>query len=112
MPDCLSACDLVISRAGAISLSEIEALGKASVLIPSPYVAENHQFHNAMTLVNANAASVIEEKDLSGELLIKTVDKMLESKETIKQYGDNAKKCAVLDANERIWNVIKEVMNI
>ncbi len=61
--------DLVIGRAGAITLTEIEATGKCSILIPSPNVAENHQFHNAMALVNRDAAVMIEEKDLTGEKL-------------------------------------------
>ena len=56
MPDCLAAADLVICRAGAITLSELQAQGKrASILIPSPNVAENHQYHNAMALVNRGA---------------------------------------------------------
>ena len=67
MPECLAAADLVIGRAGAITLTEIEATGKCSILIPSPNVAENHQFHNAMALVNRDAAVMIEEKDLNGE---------------------------------------------
>ena len=61
MPRCLAAADLVISRCGAITLAEIRAAGKASVLIPSPNVAENHQYHNAMVLANHGAAVVIEE---------------------------------------------------
>lgn len=48
MPVCMAAADLVICRAGAITLTEIQAQGKASLLIPSPNVAENHQYHNAM----------------------------------------------------------------
>ena len=63
MDICMAAADLVISRAGAITLGEIGVCGKPSVLIPSPYVAENHQFHNAMTLKNNGAAEIIEEKD-------------------------------------------------
>ena len=110
MPDCLAAADLVISRAGAISLSEIQAQGKASVLIPSPYVAENHQYHNAMALVNKNAASVIEEKDLNGDTLISTVDKMLANKETMEMYSNNARKTAIIDANERIYKVIMSLL--
>lgn len=71
MPECLAAADLVICRAGAITLSELQAQGKASILIPSPNVAENHQYHNAMALVSRNAAVIIEEKDLSGAVLLK-----------------------------------------
>ena len=58
MDVCMAAADLVICRAGAITLSEIQALGKPAILIPSPNVAENHQYHNAMALVNAGAADI------------------------------------------------------
>lgn len=110
MPTCLSAADLVICRAGAITLSELQAQGKAAILIPSPNVAENHQYHNAMALVQANAAEMIEEKDLTGEKLIQTVRKMLSNKSKLHQYEENAKNMAILDANERIYFIIKEVV--
>ena len=69
MDRCMAAADLVICRAGASSLSEIEALGKASILIPSPNVAENHQYHNAMALVEEDAACILEEKNYSKEAM-------------------------------------------
>lgn len=62
MPELLAAADLVISRAGALTLAELEAVGRAAILIPSPNVAENHQYYNAMELQKAGAAVVIEEK--------------------------------------------------
>lgn len=62
MPDLMAAADLVISRSGALTLAELEAMGRASILIPSPNVAENHQYYNALELQNAGAAIVIEEK--------------------------------------------------
>ena len=108
MATCLAAADVVISRAGAITLSEIQAQGKAAVLIPSPNVAENHQYHNAMALVNKKAAEIIEEADLTPSLLIEKVDKLLESRETLERYSRNAREMAIVDANERIYNVIKE----
>ena len=74
MDDCLAAADLMISRSGALTLSELQAAGRASILIPSPNVAENHQYHNAMVLANNNAAIVIEEKDLTGKKLCETVE--------------------------------------
>lgn len=111
MADCMVAADLIIGRAGAITLSEICAVGRASILIPSPYVAENHQFHNAMTLKNNNAAEVIEEKDLTGETLIRTVDKILGDGDTAAQMGKNAAKASIPDANERIYNCITELIN-
>ncbi len=106
MDVCLAAADLVIGRAGASSLSEIQAVGKASILIPSPYVAENHQFHNAMALVNRDAAMIIEQKDLTAELLTKTVDELMADKQKLKMLGENAKKMAITDANKKIADII------
>lgn len=111
MATCLAAADVVISRAGAITLSEIQAQGKPAVLIPSPNVAENHQYHNAMALVNKKAAEIIEEKDLTPQLLIQKVDKLLESKEVLEEYSQNARKMAIVDANERIYEVIKGILS-
>jgi UDP-N-acetylglucosamine--N-acetylmuramyl-(pentapeptide) pyrophosphoryl-undecaprenol N-acetylglucosamine transferase len=111
MPLCLAACDLVVSRAGAITLSELQAKGKPAVLIPSPYVAENHQFHNAMTLKNVGAAEVIEEKELSGEKLISTVEAMLSDTNKLNEMSINAQKVAIDDANERIYKVLMELLN-
>ena len=106
MDVCMAAADLVVGRAGASSLSEIEAMGKASILIPSPYVAENHQFHNAMALVNRNAARIIEEKDLTAESLSNMIDSLISSQEQLFDIEKNAKSMAVLDSRERIADII------
>ncbi len=106
MDVCMSAADIVICRAGASSLSEIEALGKASVLVPSPNVAENHQYHNAMALVNNNAAIIIEEKDLTGDRLIKEVDLLVKNKEKRDEIGRNALSMAMPDAKKRIADIV------
>ncbi len=108
MPQCLSAADLVIGRAGAMTLTEIEAKAKASILIPSPNVAENHQFHNAMALVRRGAAEIIEEKDLSGEVLWKKVEKILSDPDRLRSLGENAGKMEIIDANERIYREMKK----
>ena len=110
MPVCMAAADLVICRAGAITLTEIQAQGKASLLIPSPNVAENHQYHNAMALVSRNAAEILEEKDLTGDSLIAMVKKMISDPIKLKEYQDNARAMAILDSSERIYQVIKEVL--
>lgn len=112
MDICMAAADVVICRAGAITLSELQACGKAAILIPSPYVAENHQFHNAMTLKNAGAAEIIEEKDLNGDVLIDVFKKLVTDENDIKNMSANAKKSAIIDANERIYNVICELLEI
>ena len=109
MDRCLAAADLVICRAGASSLSEFEAVGRASILIPSPNVAENHQFHNAMALVRNDAAVIIEEKDLTGERLTEEVNALLRDPERLRTLGENAKKMAIPDTVERIADIISEL---
>lgn len=111
MDKCLAAADIVICRSGASTLAELEASGRASILIPSPNVAENHQFHNAMTLVNANAARVIEEKDLTNEKLLETVKELLNNDILREEMGRNAKKLSVSDAQKQICDVIISLAN-
>lgn len=106
MDRCLAAADLVICRAGASSLSEFEAVGRASILIPSPNVAENHQYHNAMALVNNGAAVIIEEKDLTGERLTQEVNKLLADRDKLRTLGENAKKMALPDTVEHIAEIL------
>ena len=111
MDVCMAAADLVISRAGAITLGELGACGKAAVLIPSPYVAENHQYHNGMTLKNAGAAELIEEKDLTKEKLIDTVKELLANKDKINLMEKASRENAIIDANERIYKVLMDLYN-
>ena len=106
MDTCMAAADLVIGRAGASSLSEIEAMGKASILIPSPYVAENHQFHNAMALVNRNAARILREKDLTTDSLKALMNELISDKAELANIENNAKEMAILDSRERIADII------
>ncbi len=107
MATCLAAADLVICRAGALTLAEIAVQGKASILIPSPNVAENHQYFNALEFEKVGAAKVIEEKDLTGEKLIETVDQLTKDKVALAQMGENAKKCATKDSLDIIFDNIK-----
>lgn len=106
MEVCMAAADLVICRAGAITLSELLALGKPSILVPSPYVAENHQYHNALTLKNAGAAEIIEEKDLTSQYLIETVESLINDKGLLDKMSVAANNAAITDANERIYNAL------
>lgn len=108
---CMSAADLVINRAGASTISELQVKGMPSILIPSPNVAENHQFYNAKTLADNDAAILIEEKDLTGKALIDAIKSVIDNPEKLKQMGENAKKTAVFDANNRICEVIMNLCN-
>ena len=111
MPDCLAAADLIICRSGAMTLTEIEAVGKASILIPSPNVSENHQYHNAMVLANRGAAIVIEERELTGEGLFETVNSLVSDPQELLNMGRNAGRMAILDADIRICNEVSKVRN-
>ncbi|MCL2107218.1 MAG: undecaprenyldiphospho-muramoylpentapeptide beta-N-acetylglucosaminyltransferase [Oscillospiraceae bacterium] len=111
MPRCMSAADLVIARAGASTLSELQATGTPSILIPSPNVSENHQYFNARALADNGAAVLIEEKDLTPELLARTVKELLGDPERLISMSKAAKEMAVTDANERIYEVISKILN-
>lgn len=102
MEICMPAADIVICRSGASSLYEIRALGKASILIPSPNVAENHQYYNAMELVDRDAALIIEQKDLTGDVLYEKTESLANDPERIRTIEQNARSMAILDATERI----------
>ncbi len=109
MPALLAAADLVISRAGALTLAEISAVGRASVLIPSPNVAENHQYHNAMQLAKLGAAVVLEEKQLTGDALIETVDRLTQNLADLLEMGAKARSLAQPDSLERIWRELQKI---
>lgn len=110
MDRCLAAADIVICRAGASSLSEIQALGKPSILVPYPYAAENHQYYNAKTLADRDAAILIEEKDFTGERLLSEVEKLLADPKKLAEMGRNAKNMAILDASQRITECVCRIV--
>ena len=106
MDVCMPAADVVVCRAGASSLSELQALGKASILVPSPNVAENHQYHNAMALVNKGAALIIEEKDLTKEKMQSLFETLTKDDANRQSIEANAKAMAVADAKEKIADIV------
>ncbi|MEG0339194.1 MAG: undecaprenyldiphospho-muramoylpentapeptide beta-N-acetylglucosaminyltransferase [Oscillospiraceae bacterium] len=110
MPELLSAADLVISRAGALTLAEISAAGKASVLIPSPNVAENHQYYNALALEKLGAAKVLEEKDLNADKLIAIVDELTADKAQLMIMGKKAQALAQPNSLDIIYEQLKKLI--
>lgn len=107
---CMPAADLVVCRAGASSLYELRALGKPSILIPYPYAAENHQYYNAMELVNNNAARIIEEKDLTAESLTEMINELIGDKELLAEMSKNASEMAILNSTDLIVENILKVI--
>lgn len=111
MPLCMAAADLVITRCGASTLAELEAVGRGSILIPSPMVAENHQYHNGMVLQNAGAGFVFEEKDLKENTIIDKISELISNPEKLERLSDNAAALHISDTNDRIYNAIKPLIN-
>ena len=108
MPVRMAAADITINRAGAMTISELAATGKCSIFIPSPNVAENHQYKNAKVLSDAGAAALFEEKDLvdGAKPLIEEVEKLLsdEGDELRAERSEKIRQFAVSDANKLIYN--------
>ncbi|HPW89825.1 MAG TPA: undecaprenyldiphospho-muramoylpentapeptide beta-N-acetylglucosaminyltransferase [Paludibacteraceae bacterium] len=103
--------DLVISRAGASSISELCLLGKAAILIPSPNVAEDHQTHNAMALVNKEAAVLVKDSDAEKELINKALQLILDDKKLV-QLSKNSLKLAEKDSALRIAKEVIKLANL
>ena len=103
--------DIIRSRAGASTLSEIIALKIPSILIPSPYVPDNHQDKNALDLSSNNAAILIEEKDLNGNILVKTIDEILNDEEKIKDMKKNLEKLYVPKSATKIYETIRNIID-
>ena len=109
MDICLAAADLVISRAGASTLSELEAVGRASILIPYPAAAENHQYYNAMVLGKPGAAIVIEQKDLTTDIMKQHIESLYNDPEKRAAMHQRAGKLFLTDTNDRIWQAIEGI---
>lgn len=106
----MSAADLVISRAGASTLSELTALGKPAVLVPSPYVTANHQEHNARAVESKGGARVILESELSPETIEKTVSELTGDKDKLRKMRAASKACGTTRATEDIYNEMKRLL--
>lgn len=104
IPEYMAAADLIISRCGALTISEIACIGKASILIPSPNVAENHQYYNGRVLSDLNAAVLIEEKHLNQESIISAFDKLANDPQLLYTMGQKAKQAYKADCLEIIYN--------
>lgn len=101
--------DLVVSRSGAMTVTEIENVGKPAIFIPFPYAAENHQEYNARVLEKNGVAKVILDKDLTSDNLNDMIINLVKDKNMLLQMGKKAKSMAINDVEEKIY---KEIINI
>lgn len=105
-----AAADLIVCRAGAITCSELTALGVPSIMIPSPNVTANHQEHNARSLEKHGASVVILEKDLNEDLLYRQIMSLLKDREQLGKMAKNAKKIGITNATEKICGIVRDLM--
>lgn len=104
MPTAMSRADLIVSRAGASTLAEIAAAGKAALLVPFPFASDDHQLHNAEARERAGAARLLRDADLSGPRLAAEIQAMLPGLSAIEI---NVRKFAVPDATARIADALE-----
>ncbi|WP_017727209.1 undecaprenyldiphospho-muramoylpentapeptide beta-N-acetylglucosaminyltransferase [Halalkalibacterium ligniniphilum] len=109
MPEVLAAVDLIVCRAGATTLAEITALGLPSILIPSPYVTNNHQEKNARALSSNQAAVVRLESELTGQRLLSDIDEILIDEKKWEAMREASKKLGVPDAAKRLYALLQDV---
>jgi len=110
MPEVLAGVDLVVSRAGATTLAEITSLGIPSILVPSPYVTNNHQEKNARSLSDHGAAELLLEKDLNNNSLVNHIDHILLNKDKLTDMRIKAKKMGVPDSALRLYSLMEELV--
>lgn len=110
MTDVMANVDLLIGRAGATSIAELTALGLPAILIPSPYVTNDHQTKNAQSLVNAGAVNMITDADLTGETLVSAVDEIMGDSERRLAMAEASRKEGIPDAAERLWSLVNELV--
>ncbi|WMJ76726.1 MULTISPECIES: undecaprenyldiphospho-muramoylpentapeptide beta-N-acetylglucosaminyltransferase [unclassified Sedimentibacter] len=108
----LSASDIVIGSAGAITIAEITVTGVPAVLIPKMYTAENHQEYNARALEKVGAAKVILEKNLNGSELIKAIEEIIENKSVLRTMSLNSKKMGNTDVENKIYESMLKLINL
>jgi len=109
MPSVMAAADVVLCRAGASTIAELTLLGKPAVLVPSPYVTNNHQEENALQLEKAGGAITLNEKDCTGKLLFETVSSLLQDKGKLKKMSEAQKSFGAPGATEKIVDLIMEI---
>ena len=109
MYTCMCAADLIISRAGAMTITELTEIGRPSILIPYPAAAENHQYYNAMTLVNENAAILIEDKNLTKARLVDETSRLYSDHARLGLMEQNASKMRKANAADMI---LKEIIDL
>ena len=110
MPCRMTAADVIVSRAGAMTLSELSMLAKPAVLVPYPYAAENHQYKNAKLLSDSDEAVLIEDKELTEDGIEKALHRILYENGVKEKMSENISKFAMPEANEKIFQKLIQLI--
>ena len=110
MEEVMNVADIIVSRSGAMTITEIAKIGKPAIFIPFPFATENHQEYNAKVLEKAGAARIILDKDLNAQSLSNTIEEMLKDKNKLEQMGQNAKKVSVNYVEDKIYEEIEKII--
>lgn len=111
MEKVMNIADLIVARSGAMTITEISNLGKASILVPLPNVSNNHQMYNAKVLEKINAAEIIENDNMNGKLLNKTINEIVSDQEKLKLMGASAYSISIKDTQDKIFQEILALIN-
>ena len=103
--------DLVVARSGAMTITEISNLGKPSILVPLPNVSNDHQMYNAKVLEKVDAAKIITNENLNGEILNNTINSIVGDKNLSEKMGQNALKVSVTDVEEKIYKEVRKLVS-
>ncbi|MDH6364445.1 UDP-N-acetylglucosamine--N-acetylmuramyl-(pentapeptide) pyrophosphoryl-undecaprenol N-acetylglucosamine transferase [Enterococcus sp. PF1-24] len=110
MTEVMANIDLLVGRAGATSIAEFTALGLPAVLIPSPYVTNDHQTKNAQSLVKAGAVEMIADAEFTGAKLVAALDEIMNNQTKREQMATASKKEGIVDASQRLETLVKEII--
>jgi UDP-N-acetylglucosamine--N-acetylmuramyl-(pentapeptide) pyrophosphoryl-undecaprenol N-acetylglucosamine transferase len=107
-----AAADLIVSRSGATTVAEIKAAGRAAILIPFPFAADDHQTKNARAMSDENAAILISNSDLNGKRLADAIRELLGDPKRLAEIETNARRAAILDAETRIVDLVERAAGV
>ena len=110
MEEIMNIADIIVSRSGAMTITEIAKIGKPAIFIPFPFATENHQEYNAKVLESVGAAKIILDKDLNTQSLSSTIQEMLKDSNKLEKMGQNAKKVSVNYVEDKIYEEIEKVI--
>ena len=112
MEEMMNLADIIISRSGAMTITEIANVGVPAIFIPFPFATENHQEYNARVLVNEGAAKLILDKDLNANILSDTLNEMINDKNKLLEMGKNAEKVAINNVEDKIYDEIRKLVKL